>query len=143
MFKSFLFTEMRNSFNLLLIALACFDNAFLLMAILEALRGPFRVRMTITWHCIVFEYSSQNTYLNVYASTKYINNNQMQLCKTVLQTSDYYFSQFFYTWSSCPVATWNYRYMVMVTPAMSMSFCLDIFCTLFRALQWQDRFWCV
>lgn len=32
---------MRNSFNLLLIALACFDNVFLFSGVLEALRKNF------------------------------------------------------------------------------------------------------
>ena len=38
---------MRNSFNLLLIGLACFDNLFLLFNILETFRSTFKVRVTI------------------------------------------------------------------------------------------------
>ncbi len=45
---------MRNSFNLLLIALACFDNVYLIGGILEAFRKHFDLETQV--HVVLFPY---------------------------------------------------------------------------------------
>ena len=44
--------EMRNSFNLLLVSLACFDSTYLVGSILESVRTPFG--MASRWHVALF-----------------------------------------------------------------------------------------
>ena len=46
--------DMRNSFNLLLVALACFDNVYLLGGVLEAVHRSFGVESEA--HVVLFPY---------------------------------------------------------------------------------------
>ena len=48
-------SDMRNSFNLLLIALACFDNVYLCGGILEAFRKHFDLVSRSDCHLLLFE----------------------------------------------------------------------------------------
>ena len=76
---------MRNSFNLLLIGLACFDNVFLLFNIIETFRSTFKVRVTINKEskCLMripfviraFEYSANS---NIHYSNP---KNQRVICE--------------------------------------------------------------
>ena len=49
-----LLVDMRNSFNLLLVALACFDNVYLLGGVLEAVHRSFGVESEA--HVVLFPY---------------------------------------------------------------------------------------
>ena len=44
---SFVLSDMRNSFNLLLIALACIDNAFLLFGGINGVRENFKIHSEV------------------------------------------------------------------------------------------------
>ena len=46
--------EMRNSFNLLLVTLACFDSTYLFGSILESFRKPFKMGSNV--HIMMFPY---------------------------------------------------------------------------------------